>query len=113
MAYIAKPAGTYIGVYEYLREQVSRSADPRLMAAVRAGEPVRVPGYVLPAAVRQSAAYQQATRGVGQWGHPIRRAVMATVHVDGRIVYEAETAADWMSQHLPEDLADWRDPKEG
>jgi hypothetical protein len=110
MAYIAKPRDTYSGVYEYLRERVDQTSDPsRCGRAFEAGEPVRVLGFMLPSELKGSDAYRRASHGVGRNGNPIRRSVVATVYPDSRVVYEAETAADWMAWFLPEDVCDWRD----
>lgn len=116
MAYVAKPSGTYSGVYRYLLECEERWAvlhpgrdefvsdtrggffrcpHHRRLVALRSGEPVSVPGYLLPPQVRESGDYRRAARGA--------RAVTATVFPDSRIAYRPETAQEWMAEHLPDE----------
>jgi hypothetical protein len=83
---------------------VFRCPDHRRLEAMRRGEPVDVPGYLLPRSVREGAAYQGASRGVGRYGNPIVRGLTVTVWPDGRITYRAETARDWMQVEMPAEL---------
>mgnify|MGYP000725255368 CR=1 FL=1 len=99
----ARKAVVVTGIREYLRDKALAGDDQRLMDALAVGGPVRVPGWMLPLAVRLSAEYRQATAGTGRFGNPITRPVMATVFPDGRVVYGVETGADWLAEHMPED----------
>lgn len=105
------------GVYEAVRVKVAEGlrVNPdhvgrrRCLEAMSAGEPVRVIDSLLPDDVKSSAAYAAAKRGVGRSGNQfVRTAVIAIVYPDGRVSYDAQSAADWMAECMPEDLIDWR-----
>jgi hypothetical protein len=103
------------GVYEYLRRRVEeqcarrpeytedglggffRCPDYRRLEAIRRGEPVSVPGYLLPRSVRDGDAYKSA----GREGRPdgvAMRSLTATVWPDGRIAYRDKTAREWLQE---------------
>jgi hypothetical protein len=110
------------GVYEYLRRRVEeqcarrpeytedgrggffRCPDYRRLEAIRSGEPVSVPGYLLPRAVRASAAFQAAAGEGRIQGRNMSRSLTATVWPDDRIQYRDETAREWMENEMPEEL---------
>ena len=83
---------------------VIRNPQQRRLVAMRRGEPVDVPGYLLPRSVRDGTGYQSARRGVSREGNPIVRPLTATVWPDGRIVYRPETAREWLENEMPEEL---------
>lgn len=119
----AQPAQKYSGVYEWLREREeqrvtrwggSDSPYPKhRIDAFRAGEPVNVPGWMLPRAVRQSADYLSRHRRLHPDGTTTWSAQTATVYPDGRIVYRPETARELLDTmgmlHDEDRHPDWRE----
>lgn len=102
--------GVRLALLDALLDDPSHAARLQCLDAVKAGLPVRVDGRLLPENVRASAAYVAARHGVGRYGNRfVRPSVMATVYPDGRITYDAETAADWVAEFMPDELVDWRD----
>ena len=83
---------------------VFRNPHHRRLEALRAGEPVSVPAFMLPRFVRESPEYQSAYRGVGRYGTTIHRPQTATVWPSGRIVYRKETVREWVDEHMPGEL---------
>jgi hypothetical protein len=104
------------GVYEYLRQRVLeqcarrpeyakdgcggffRCPDYRRLEAIRRGEPVDVPGYLLPRAVQDGAAFQAAAGEGRIRGRNPSRSLTATVWPDDQIQYRDETAREWLQE---------------
>ncbi|MCV7057547.1 hypothetical protein [Mycolicibacterium gilvum] len=105
-------AAQYSGLYEWLREReearVVRWArndgtpfpyPKHRTEAFRAGEPVQVPGWMLPRQVRQSAEYLKHHRRVSSSGVTVWIAQTATVFPDNRVVYRPRTARELLDDH--------------
>ena len=117
MAYVARPSESHSGVYEALGQRLEekcarrpefveaggggffRCPDHGRLEAMRRGEPVEVPGYLLPRSVRDGAAYQNARHS-----HSFVRSLTATVWPDGRIAYRPESAREWLEENMPGEL---------
>lgn len=128
MAYIAEPSGSHAGVYEYVLElseqKAARTSEftttghggffrcphHRRVEAMLRGEPVTVPEYLLPPAVRQSAEFRRVGRAVGRNGNSIRRRLTATVYSDGRITYRDETFEEQTEYVLPGEIPNYSGP---
>lgn len=112
MARVAAPAVVqHAGLYEWLREREedrvarwvyndgTRFPYPKhRIEAFRAGDPVQVPGWMLPPGVRKSSEYLKHHRRV----HPAGATWISqtvTVFPDNRVVYRPQTAGEWLEEH--------------
>ena len=65
---------------------------------MRRGEPVDVPGYLLPRSVRDSGAFIAAAWAGRIRGSNTSRSLTATVRPDGRIQFRDETPREWLEE---------------